>query len=299
VGWTQQDIPDLTGKVALITGGNVGLGFESARELAAHGATVVLAARNSDRNAAAVQRINAALSGCEVQALVLDLASPSSIAEFTQQFLARFSRLDILLNNAGVVNLESLQRTDSGHEMHMAVNHYGHFALTAQLFPLLVKTPAARVVTVSSLAYRYADLRLDDMDWRARDYSRTGAYADSKLANLFFMLRLQREFEQVGASAISVAAHPGLTGTERQQSIGIGGVVSRYLAAPVVSGVRPQLLAATAPEVEPGEFYGPRFNLRGAPRQIDLAQLSAQRELIDQLWEYTTVATGVKLLAEP
>lgn len=292
--WHLEDIPDLRGRTAIVTGGNVGLGFVSSRLLAQQGARVVVACRDEAKGQAAVARLESAIPDAEVAHLPLDLVDPASIAAFSEAF-GRFSdRLDLLLNNAGVVNLDTLQRSEAGHEMHMATNHLGHFALTGRLFPLLCATPEARVVTVSSAAYRQGEIRFDDFDWRERAYDRVKAYGDSKLANLLFTQTLQQRFEEAGASAISVAAHPGLTASERQQSIGIGGAVTRWLATPMEKGVRPQLRAAADPEVAGGAFFGPRVGLFGPAIELPAQPAFTDAALGKALWEHSETLTGVR-----
>jgi len=294
MAWHLDEIPDLSGKVAVVTGGNVGLGFRSGLELARKGAQVVLACRNAERGREAAILIKSEIEGAEVSALPLDLVDAESIEGFARAFAADHGRLDILLNNGGVVNLETLVRTIEGREMHMATNHLGHFALTGRLAKRLLATQGSRVVTVSSGAHRAGEIVFDDLDWRTRDYDRVKAYGDSKLANLLFTWRLQRYFEDRSSSAIAVAAHPGLTGTERQQSIGIGGALTRWLATPVVKGVRPQLLAATDPSVRGGDFYGPRFGLLGPPIPLAWNPDEAGRETADRLWRVSEELTGVR-----
>jgi len=210
-----------------------------------------------------------------------------------ERFAKRMDRLDILLNNAGVVNLAELERTPLGHEMHMVTNHYGHYLLTGHLFPLLFATPGARVVTVTSAAYRSGTIDFGDLDWRTRRYSRQKAYGDSKLANLLFTRELQRRLDRTGSTALSLAAHPGLTGTERQQSVGIGGTLARLIASPVAGGVRPQLRAATDPAARKMDFYGPRFGLRGSPRRIRVRDDAGDDALARLLWKVTGNITGL------
>lgn len=172
-GWTLQDIPDLSGRTAIVTGGNVGLGFKSVLELARKGARVFIACHSIDRGDAAAAHIQADVGVAQLDVLELDLTDPASIERFAGEVSSRTDRLDILLNNAGVVSLASLQRTPAGHEMHMATNHYGHFAVTGHLFPLLIATPDARVVSITSGVYRRGTIDFDDLDWRKRPYNRT------------------------------------------------------------------------------------------------------------------------------
>lgn len=290
--WRIKDIPDLTGKVAIVTGGNAGLGLRSALELAKKGANVVIGCRRVDAGKEAVKTIQNAAPGAEIECIQLDLTDLESVYEFANAFNSKFDRLDILINNAAVVNAESLQHTKGGHEIHMATNHYGHFALAKRLFPRLVDTPNARVVTLSSGANRVGEIRFDDMDWRQREYDRVKSYGDSKLANLLFTAALQKRFEEAGSSALSVAAHPGLTATERQQTVGIGGWFTTAIASPVETGVAPQLRAATDPNVKKGEYYGPRFGLRGGPVPAQPKGKAVDAELAEELWQYTENLIG-------
>jgi NAD(P)-dependent dehydrogenase (short-subunit alcohol dehydrogenase family) len=290
MSWTTEDIPDLHGKTAVVTGGNVGLGFRSALELSRKGAHVVIGSRSVERGKEAIARMQQQGASAHVTAIALDLLDPASIDAFAEQ--VPFEQLDLLINNAGVVNLESHALDSRGHEMHMAVNHYGHFALTGRLLPRLLRAPAARIVTVSSGGHRAGKIDFDDLAWTKRPYSRTKAYGDSKLANLMFTAHLQTLLQEHGSKALSVASHPGLTGTERQQSIGIGGVLARWAASPVSRGVLPQLRAATDPSVEPCAFYGPRFGIRGAPAKVDFPEIDL--DVARRLWAHTEEVTGVR-----
>lgn len=275
---------DLAGKTAVVTGGNIGLGFQSTLELARRGAHVVIACRSIEKGETAIARVRQMVSSASLEVLPLDLTDRKSIHRFAKAFTTKHQQLDILLNNAGVVNLEQRMHTKEGWEMHMATNHLGHFLLTGLLFETLVATPNARVVTVSSGGYRAAKLDLEDLHSEKRPYSRLGFYGNSKLANLLFMFALQRRFEAAGSSAKSVSAHPGLTATERQQSIGMGGWLSRFMARPVEFGCRPQLAAATAPDIAECAFLGPRFGLWGNPSPVKLSGPAVDAELQEKLW---------------
>lgn len=177
----------------------------------------------------------------------------------------------------------------------MATNHYGHFALTVSLFNLLCSTPNARVITVFSGGYRAGDIRFDDMDWRKRDYNRVKAYGDSKLANLLFVRSLQKRFDENGVNALSVAAHPGLTGTERQQSIGIGGRLAKFFASPVSVGVAPQLGAATDPTAAKCDFFGPKYGIRGPACHATIKGKALDDALTEQLRKHSETITGCML----
>ncbi|MGB1239209.1 MAG: oxidoreductase [Pseudomonadales bacterium] len=292
--WTLQDIPDLTGKVALVTGGNRGLGYKSALELARAGCRVFIGCRDLDAGHTARQRIVRELPAANIEVLQLDLADVASIAHAAAQLIERIESLDLLLNNAGLVNLEHLTHTPQGEEMHFAVNHLGHFALTGLIMPLLCASRGARVVTLSSGGYKAGVIDFDDIQWRRRSYHRLKAYGDSKLANVLFCLELQRRCDSAGVELLSCAAHPGLTATERQQSIGVGGWLSRVMATPVERGCLPQLRAATDPMVEPGSYFGPRFLLWGAPVAQSLNAMARDVQLAEQLWDYSESVTGVR-----
>ena len=228
-----------------------------------------------------------------IDVISLDLTDLNSIRRFADKFLDKFQRLDILMNNAGVVNLENLQTTADGHEMHMATNHYGHFALTGHLFDAIAKTPNSRVVTLSSLAYKQGRIVFDDLDWSKRKYDRGKAYGDSKLANLMFTEALQDKFESVGSDALAVSVHPGLTGTERQQTIGIGGALTRWIASSVSHGVLPQLRAACDSAITPRDFVVPRFGIRGAPAVQSDPLDDHDKKIALELWQKTSDLTGV------
>jgi len=291
--WSNEDIPNLSGKIVIVTGGNKGLGYKSALEFAKKSASVVIACRNIDEGLSAKAKIISEVLAAKVDVIPLDLTDQASIRNFSDEFKQRCCRLDILLLNAGVVNLNRHQLTAGGQEMHMATNHLGHFALTGRLFDVLKNTENARVVTVSSLSYKSGVINFDDFNWNTRKYDRFKAYGDSKLANLLFMTQLQKQFELVGSSALSVSAHPGLTGTERQQSIGIGGAFTRFLASPVSKGCLPQLLAATEPSVKANDFYGPKYRLIGVPKQQKLNSKILNADIAKRLWEYSEELTGV------
>lgn len=298
VTWNSENIPNLQGKTAIVTGGNVGLGFESSRQLARKGAKVIIGCRRIESGKDAVTRIQKETPVADLSVIPLDLIDPQSISNFVKAFNSQNDQLHILLNNAGVVNLENRQTTKEGHEMHMATNHFGHFALTGLLFSRIIATPESRVVTVSSGGYRFGKILFEDLNWEKRPYHRIKSYGDSKLANVLFMLQLQKEFDKLRlgsefCTAISVGSHPGLTGTERQQTIGVGGVLSKWLASPVSKGVLPQLKAATDPLVEGGQFYGPRFGVWGEPKVVQGLEQKVPMEIAERLWTVSEEATGV------
>ena len=285
--WNISDFPDLHGKRVVVTGGNAGLGFQSVLELARKNAEVIIACRREKSGEQAIQRVHEIIPAAKLSCITLDLTDFQSIMKFCEIFISRYDALHILLNNAGVVNLKTLQYTSTGHEMHMATNHYGHFALTTYLFPVLLKTPNARVVTMTSGGYRFGNIRFDDMDWKKRSYKPIAAYSDSKLANLLFTYALQTRFEEMHCDALSLAAHPGLTATERQQSVGAGGKLTKFLASSVMVGVAPQLRACTDLEANKRDFYGPRFGIYGSPIKIKAKEKAKNSLLAEELWDFT------------
>ncbi|HSA52969.1 MAG TPA: oxidoreductase [Yinghuangia sp.] len=302
---TTDDIPDLVGTVAVVTGANSGLGFVTARELARKGATVVMACRNAERGEAARTRVAASLPPnlSDVAVLPLDLADLASVRDFADAVGERFDGLDILVNNAGVMALP-LRRTADGFEMQMGTNHLGHFALSALLAPLLLTRPGARVVTVASDAHYLGRPDPADLRFRHGRYRKWRAYGASKSANLMFAAELARRARQSGVDLVSVAAHPGYVDTNLQsagprmsgntRAERAMALANRLIAASPDTGALPQLYAATAPDVENGAFYGPRFSMFGpiahAPRAPWVRDVVKNR----MLWTASEEATGIR-----
>lgn len=293
VSWSLSDMPDMSGKEVVVTGGNTGLGFKSSLEFARKGANVTIACRSIEKGQNAAEKILESVTDATVQVLSLDLTDLESIRAFSVAFSSNRNSLDIVLANAGVVNLENYQRVWGGQEAHMATNHYGHFALVGHLWPLLLACADSRVVVVSSLAYKQGTIDFEDLAWEQRPYDRMKCYGDSKLANLLFVNSLNRLAAIKHASLIAVAAHPGLTATERQQSIGIGGMLAKWIASPVEKGCLPQLLASTANMVRAGDFYGPKYGLVGDPKLLKLDKKATDISVADKLWDVSEKITGV------
>lgn len=293
--WDTQQMPDQSGKIVIITGGNTGLGYQMSLELAKKNASIIIACRSKVKGIQAIGNIENTLGKkIDAQVIELDLTSMDSIHSFVSTFKQSYTRLDILINNAGVVNLKERVVTSNGAEMHMATNHLGHFALTGLLYPIIIATPHARVMTMSSGSHKFGDINFDDINWEKRPYDRSTSYGDSKLANLLFVRSLQERFDKDKASAISVAAHPGLSATERQQSMGIGGYLTKILAQPVYMGALPALKAATAKEVKALEYYGPKYGVRGYPRLAGISKKALDKQVAQKLWQYSEQMTGVK-----
>jgi len=292
--WTMDDIPDQTGRVAVVTGASSGIGMETAGALGAKNARVILAVRDLEKGAAAVAWIRARHDAADVEVSELDLARLDSVRAFAGKFASSHERLDLLVNNAGVM-APPLSRTADGFELQFGTNHLGHFALTGLLMKLLKKTPGSRIVTVSSNAHRFGRPDFGDPHWERRRYSPWRAYGDSKLANLLFTHELQRRLSADGGNPVAAAAHPGYTATDLQRHSALFRFLNRFLGQEAPMGALPTLYAGTAPEVRGGEYYGPdgRWQLRGFPRRVASDARARDGAAARQLWELSERLTGV------
>jgi NAD(P)-dependent dehydrogenase (short-subunit alcohol dehydrogenase family) len=300
--WTANDIPDLDGKTAIVTGANSGLGFQAARQLAAHGADVVLACRDAGRGQAAVDRLLGDHPDAHATLAELDLADLTSVRTFAARWGER--PLDLLVNNAGVMALPR-RTTADGFEMQFGTNHLGHFALTGLLLPHLLASGAPRVVTVSSMAHAIGRIRFDDLQGERR-YGRWLAYGQSKLANLLFAFELDRRARRAGLCLVSAAAHPGYAATNLQTAASkmdgaglktrIFELGNRIAAQTDADGALPALYAATAPDVQGGTYWGPTalFGMRGAPGPAAPTKAARDEETARRLWEVSEELTGVR-----
>jgi NAD(P)-dependent dehydrogenase (short-subunit alcohol dehydrogenase family) len=291
MAWSEADIPDLSHRVAIVTGANSGIGFETARALAAKGARVVLGCRSRAKGPRAVARIRELVPGADVLFDQLDLGSLESVAMFAKELMMEVERVDILVNNAGVM-MPPLGYTKSGFELQFGTNHLGHFALTGHLLPVLRATPGARVVTVSSLAHFAGRIRFADLNSQV-SYNATLAYGQSKLANLLFMRELARRLENASIDVISAAAHPGSTRTELQRHSELMHAFVRFLAQDAPAGALPTLYAATADGVRSGDYYGPLFGIVGPPARAFSSPLAHDQATAARLWEVSEDLTGV------
>lgn len=301
--WTSDDIPNLTGKVAVVTGANSGIGYEAAVALARKDATVIMTARTSEKGEAAANTLRSTVHNTDVEVMLLDLADLSSVQRFADSFKQKYQRLDILCNNAGVMAIP-FQKSVDGYEMQFATNHLGHFALTGHLLDTLLNTHRARVVNVSSGLHRSGQMDFNTLD-NGNNYSPGSAYSRSKLANLLFAYELQRRLEARQADVISVGAHPGYAATNLQfvgpQQAGsrlrenIMGLMNRVLAQSAVMGALPTLYAATAEDVRGGEFYGPNgfMAMRGYPTKEKSSNDSYDLQLAARLWQVSEEMTKV------
>jgi NAD(P)-dependent dehydrogenase (short-subunit alcohol dehydrogenase family) len=298
--WDAGDIPDQDGRLAVVTGANSGLGLVTARELARHGARVILGCRNQQKGRAALEEITEAASGPEPELEALDLADLSSVRSFADRLAAGGDRLDLLINNAGVM-APPRRRTADGFELQFGTNHLGHFALTNLLLPLMEGREDARVVTLSSTAHRMGRIAFDNLNGD-RNYFRWNAYGQSKLANLLFALELDRRLRAAGSTVKSVAAHPGYAATNLQSAAApmvdrlvmkLGNLV---IAQSDEMGALPVLYAATAPGLEGGAYIGPDGpgEQRGHPKLVRPNRAARDEDTARRLWDVSEELTGFR-----
>ena len=297
--WNPSEIPDQSGRVAVITGANSGIGFKAARHLAAKGATVIMACRNLEKARDARARLPA---DANVRIVELDLGSQASVKKAAEEILAEHPRLDLLLNNAGIMWLEE-GRTEDGFERQFGINHLGHFTLTALLLPALRDVAGSRIVTVSSIAHRAGRIHFDNIHLDGQ-YGRQRAYAQAKLANLMFAVELDRRLQRAGVQTRSLACHPGFASTNlagpgivEESPLGIGRVV-RWLwplmTQSAEKGAWPTLYAATSQHAQGGHYYGPAYlkEAVGPPREARPRRYAMDPEKGQRLWELSERLTG-------
>jgi len=302
--WTATDIPDLTGKVVIITGANSGIGYESTREFARKGAEVILASRDLLKAERAIQDIRKDIPEAKLKFIQVDLASLKSVRNFAYEFKESYNSLDILLNNAGIM-LIPYGRTEDGFERTVGTNHLGHFALTGLLMERLKSTPGARVINVASNAHYGGVMDFEDLLFEKKGaYASMKAYGRSKLANLLFTYELQRRFQSKGYDVIALAAHPGISATELANHLFFN--LISWLIQPAMKlvfqssamGALPSIRAAVDPEAQGGEYYGPdgKGERSGYPVIVDSNSASKNEEDARALWEISEELTGIKYL---
>jgi NAD(P)-dependent dehydrogenase (short-subunit alcohol dehydrogenase family) len=300
--WTAEQIPDQRGRVAVVTGGNSGLGLVTARELARAGAHVVMACRDAGKAEVARRAIETAVPSATVEVAALDLGSLASVRTFAESFLAAHDGLDLLVNNAGIM-APPRRVTADGFELQLGTNHLGHFALTGLLLGAMEGRADARVVTLSSGAHRIGRIDFSDLQ-RERRYNRWRAYGQSKLANLLFALELDRRLQANGSSVRSLAAHPGYAATNLQSTgppmldrmvMVVGNAV---IAQSAEMGALPSLYAATEPRLEGGTFIGPDgfAEQRGHPKPVAPSAAARDEAVARRLWDASEELTGVRFL---
>ena len=292
--WTFDSIPDQSGRVAIVTGANTGIGFETASMLAQKGAEVVLACRSSAKGQSAVDRIQAGQPAGSAKLQMLDLSDLESVGTFSTEFRDRHDRLDLLILNAGVM-VPPASKTAQGFELQFGVNHLGHFALTGRLLPLVQCTESSRVVVVSSTAASMGKMNFEDLHF-TRGYKPWPAYGQSKLANQLFTLELQRRFEAAEIPTLVTAAHPGWTVTDLQRTSGLMDFLNPFFGMKPEQGALPTLRAATDPATQGGAYYGPHgvMQIRGYPVVIDMVKNALKPDHAARLWEISEELTGVR-----
>lgn len=296
--WTENHMPDQTGRVAIVTGSNSGIGWEAARALASKGATVIMACRSIAAATSAADRIQALKPSGKVVVMPLDLGDLASVRAFAAAFRQDYHRLDLLINNAGVAK-PPYGKTTQGFEQQFGINHLGHYALTGLLLDRLDATPGARIVTVSSLSHRSGIIDFDNLNWE-RKYNPARAYAQSKLANLLFTYELQRRLVAAGRTTLAAAAHPGWSATNALRHSSMMRSLNPIFAQPPKMGVLPTLYAATAPDVQGGEYYGPMtLELRGYPKKVVSSPRSHDEAVARRLWTVSEELTQVKYAFKP
>jgi NAD(P)-dependent dehydrogenase (short-subunit alcohol dehydrogenase family) len=292
--WNNTNISNQKGKIAVITGATSGLGKEATKVLVSKNATVIMAVRNTEKGKKVADEIQKTFPNATIDVRKLDLNSLKSVEDFANGMNASYNQLDILINNAGVM-MCPYSKTADGFEIQMGVNHFGHFALTGRLMPLLKKTKNARIVATSSVAHKSGDINFDDINWEERSYSTTKAYSDSKLANLYFAYELTRKLKNEPNAPIVTSAHPGWTKTELDRHSGVAAFIGNIVAQKVDMGTLPTLRAAVDENAKSGDYFGPKgfMEMRGYPVVVPSNEMSHNEAKAKQLWEMSEQMTGV------
>ncbi len=292
--WNTENIPDQKGRVVIVTGATSGLGKEAARVMAGKNARVIMAVRNVNKGEKVAGEIRNEFKEADVSVRDLDLSSLASVKSFADGIIKDYERLDILINNAGIM-MCPYAKTEDGFEIQMGTNHLGHFALTGHLLPLLNKTKGSRVVATSSVGHRSGKIDFTDINWEKRKYNTARAYGDSKLANLYFSYELADRFGKNADAPKVTAAHPGWTRTELQRHAGVFRFLNNFFSQGPDMGVLPTLRAAIDPEAESGDYFGPArfFEMQGYPVKVKSNGRSHDKEAARKLWDYSEKMTGV------
>ena len=292
--WDAKQIGDQQGRLAIVTGANSGLGYEIARVLSEKNAIVIMAVRNMDKGNTAANSIREQHPKADIRVMHLDLANLESIHTFTKEFQKQYSRLDLLINNAGVM-IPPYSKTTDGFELQFGTNHLGHFALTGLLLPILKNTPGSRVVNVSSMAHRMGNIDFEDLNWEKRKYRKWKAYGDSKIANIYFTYELNRALSKDGSNPVAVVAHPGYSDTYLQRFSRLFIFLNRYFAQNSYMGALPIIYATLADDVKGGDFYGPDgfMEISGYPAKTQPSRLAQDEGIARKLWEKSEELTGV------
>lgn len=293
--WDSNNVPDQKGKISIVTGSSSGIGYETARVLANKNAKVIIAVRNLIKGNKAAEKIKSQNSNADIEVMEINLANLNSVKKFVEDCKNKYSKLDLLINNAGVM-IPPYSKTADGFELQFGTNHLGHFALTAQLFELIKNTPGSRIVNVSSGAHKYGNINFNDLEWEKRNYKAWKAYGDSKIANLYFTYELAKKLEEKNINSITAAAHPGWTATDLQRHSGIFEFMNKFFAQKIEMGALPTIYAATAEGVKSSEYYGPSGwqELKGYPKKVESNELSHNKKIAAKLWEVSEELTGLK-----
>ncbi len=296
--WDIENISDQNGKTIIVTGSSSGIGFEAARVLALKNAEVIIAVRNSIKGEKALEKIISEKKDAKVKVMHLDLADLKSVGIFADEFKKKNTKLDILINNAGVM-VPPYSKTSDGFELQMGTNHFGHFALTLQLLDILNNTKGSRIVNVSSMAHKYGNIDFDDLNWEKRKYKPMRSYGDSKIANLYFTSELSKKLKEKGTDTKVTSAHPGWTATDLQRHNSAAEFLNGFFAQKVNMGALPTLYAAIGEDAESGDFFGPSgfMEIKGYPKKVSPNKLSRDKIIAKKLWEVSEKVTGVKYKA--
>lgn len=293
--WKSDQISNQKGKTIVITGATSGLGKEAAEVLAGKNATVIMAVRNTAKAEKVAGEITTSFPNAKLDIRSLDLSSLDSIKSFADGIHADYPQLDILINNAGVM-MSPFAKTKDGFELQMGTNHFGHFALTGHLMPLLKKTDNSRIVVTSSIAHKTGNINFEDINWESRKYNTNKAYSDSKLANLYFMYELVNRLKSDKNAPMVTCAHPGWTKTELDRHSGVAAFIGNIIAQKVDKGTLPTLRAAIDPQAKTGDYFGPKgfMEMRGYPVIVPSNKMSHNQENAKKLWDISEALTGVQ-----
>ena len=293
--WDTEKIPDQKGKVVIVTGSSSGIGFEAARVLASKNATVIIAVRNPEKGNSTVNKIRGQYKNADVHFMELDLADLDSVRLFAKAFKEKYNKLDVLINNAGVM-IPPYSKTKDGFELQFGTNHLGHFALTGLLIELLKNTNGSRIVNVASAAHKYGNLNFTDLNWEKRKYKAWRAYGDSKISNLYFTYELQRRLADTKSNVKVTAAHPGWTATDLQRHSKLFVFMNGFFAMKIWQGALPTLRAAIDETAQSGDYFGPDGwqEWRGYPQKVESNKLSHDKKIATKLWEVSEQLTGIK-----
>ncbi len=293
--WNSDNIPDQSGRIIIVTGSSSGIGYETARILAGKNAEVIIAVRNKDKGKKAADKIVTEFPDARITVMELDLASLKSVRNFAENFKKKYNKLDVLVNNAGVM-VPPYSKTEDGFELQFGTNHIGHFALTGLLFELIKTTHGSRIVNVSSIAHKRGNLNFDDLNWEKRKYKPMKSYGDSKIANIYFTLELGRRVGAGANSPVITAAHPGWTATELQRHSGVIDKLNYFMAQDITMGALPTLMAAIKEDVQNGDYFGPSgfMEMKGYPKKVRSNELSNDLDIAKKLWEVSEELTSVK-----